>query len=299
MPADTFRYPDTERSAVLVTDTVYADVSSWQAPLDDSYPYPMVAFRDDFGAGIDTDAHANWTWASQSKRIQAVIAYVVFKPGQGRAIFGRVTASLGPAHPKLAVMIDMESGAEFAGPGNHSAEANELAELLAGWLGDRRRVLGYANHGDWASCWPSAPSWMKRVTADYGTTDPGSWGWQYYGGVADNPSPAGLPRSCPPFGSNVDLNVIHQPIGAILADLGLTETPTQLEEDDDMPMVITVDPKTCAPKVKGAERWPGVFLLSGTKLSHIATTADVAALTKAGCKSATLSLSTYKNLGGK
>jgi len=155
----------------------------------------------------------------------------VFRPGQGHAIFDRVKTFFGGKAPaKLAVMIDMESGDQFAGPGDHSSGANELAELFAIWLGSRKRVIGYANGGDWANNWPTRPSWLKRFTAAYGTHDPGTFGWQYYGATSD-PTLTGYPRSCPPFGSNVDMNVIHQPIGDIVTAFGLTKeftmTPTE------------------------------------------------------------------------
>lgn len=205
-----------------MTDTFFCDISYFQVPVDNNYPHPILSFRLDWGSGIDNNARANWAYCEGSTRIKVAIAYVVFKPGQAHAIFDRVKAFFGGKAPaKLTVMVDMESGSQFAGPGNHSTEANELVELFAIWLGSRKRVLGYANHYDWQSNWPAAPAWLKRFTAAYGTTDPGTFGWQYYGGVATNPSPPGYPRQCAPFGSNVDLNVIHQPIGDILAALGL------------------------------------------------------------------------------
>jgi hypothetical protein len=150
----------------------------------------------------------------------------VFKPGQVNATMKRLVDFFGQSAPhKLVVMIDMESGSGFAGPGDHSVGANALANALAVWLGDKRRVLGYANGNDWSLCWSFAPAWMKRVQASYGTQDPGAYAWQYYGGDARWPSPAGYPRSCPPFGANVDMNVIHKPIAQIAADFGLAPTP--------------------------------------------------------------------------
>lgn len=208
-----------------MTDTFFADVSSWQRVVDNSYPHPVLSFRVDHGGAIDSNAHANWQHIASSPSIKVGIAYVVFKPGQGHAILERVKAFFGDKPPaKLAVMIDMESGSDFAGPGNHSAEASQLAENLAAYLGSDKRVLGYANGYDWAKNWPTRPSWLKRVVASYGSQDPGAFQWQYYGGASNYASPSGYPRSCPPFGSNVDMNVIHHSISEIEQLLGLNGT---------------------------------------------------------------------------
>lgn len=205
-----------------MTDTFFADISSWQVPVNDSYPYPVLSFRVDFGGGIDPNARANWEFVRDTPRMLVGIGYVVFKPGQGPAILARVKQFFGtPAPAKLVVMIDMESGSGFAGPGNHSIEANRLAIGLADWLGSTARVTGYANGGDWANNWPVRPPWLKRTVASYGTQDPGAFQWQYYGGMS-YPTPAGFPRSCPPFGSNVDMNVIHHPADALPGLFGLT-----------------------------------------------------------------------------
>jgi hypothetical protein len=209
----------------LMTDTFFVDISRWQSPVTSAYPYPILSFRADSGGSTDGNAAANWAYCKASAGIKVAIGYVVFIPGKRAAILQRVRNLFGPAPGKLVLMIDMESGTGFAGPGDHSTEANALLNDFAGYLGSRDRVIGYANSSDWSHGWPAAPSWLKRITAAYGTRDPGTFGWQYYGGVATYPSPAGYPRSCPPFGSNVDMNVIHQPIADIVAALGLGTTP--------------------------------------------------------------------------
>jgi hypothetical protein len=201
--------------------TFYADVSEFQNVVDGSYPYPVFAFRLDNGGRIDYHAVENWDHAKADPRIQVVIAYVVFQPGHRAQILDRVKRFFGPHAPaKLVLMIDMESGAQFAGPGNHSSEANSLALDFAAYLGTPKRVLGYANQYDFRSCWPSRPGWLKLVTASYGASNPGTFGWQFYGGVP-NPHPAGYPTSCHPFGSQVDLNAIQLPIDSIITELGL------------------------------------------------------------------------------
>jgi len=204
-----------------MASTFWADISSWQRPVDASYPYPVLAFRVDWGGGIDDNARANWSHIAASSAIKAGIGYVVYKPGQSDAIAARVRGLFGTSCPgKLAFMVDMESGADFAGPGNHSTDANRLTQLLADYAGNPARVIGYANGGDWASCWPTRPAWLKRVVASYGTQNPGGWAWQFYGGM-NYPTPAGYPRSCKPFGTSVDLNVCLKPLADVLADLGI------------------------------------------------------------------------------
>jgi hypothetical protein len=211
-----------------VSDSFFADVSSWQPPVDSTYPFPVLSFRIDWGGGIDDNAAKNWAYVRDHDRMRCGIGYVVFKAGQADAIFNRVKGFFGGKAPaKLVVMIDMESGGEFAGGGDHSAGANHLAALFAGWLGDPARVIGYANRFDWQQCWPNPPAWLKRITAAYSTLDPGTFGWQYYGGVATNPSPTGYPRSCPPFGSNVDMNVIHRSLSDVLAAFGFVTPPKE------------------------------------------------------------------------
>lgn len=206
-----------------MTDTFYADWSKYQTVVTDEYPCSIAAFRADSGYDVDPHAEANWAFCQHSPKIQLVIAYVVFIPGAGAEILGRLKHLFGAHAPaKLAVMIDMESGSGFAGPGNHSVQGQALADSLASWLGGKKRVCGYANHYDWATNWPTRAPWLKRVTASYGSDDPGTYGWQYSGGTA-TPAPVGYPRSCPPFGSAVDMNVIHKPIEDILTDFGITQ----------------------------------------------------------------------------
>lgn len=205
-----------------MTNVYFADVSKYQAEADASYPYPILAFRAD--SGYETDAHAvaNWNFCKSSPKIQVAIAYLVFIPGQNAAVMQRVKTLFGQTcPPKLVLEVDMESGAGFAGPGDHSAEANALVDLADAYTGSPKRELEYGNKYDQASDWAKAPTWLKRITAAYSSTDPKTFGWQYSGGTGNNPVPAGYPVRCPPFGTAVDMNVIHLPIGDIVIALGL------------------------------------------------------------------------------
>jgi hypothetical protein len=205
--------------------TVWADVSKWQSLVDATYKEPMLMFRGDSGEATDSNASQNWSRCEARDDIQVIGAYCVEKPGEEVAIVNRMKNTFG-AHPdpeRFFAMEDMESATAFAGPGNHSDAGNKLAELLAEWLGNPLRVAAYANHYDYVENWPGIADWLKprMITAAYTAAWPGTWAQQYYGGM-NYPTPAGLPRSISPWGSNVDLNYTKRSIDQIKADLGLT-----------------------------------------------------------------------------
>lgn len=224
---------------------IYADISEFQPPLDSSYPYPAISCRVDNGSRLDNHIGVNWARASIDPNIRVFLGYVVFMPGQLSGVLARVKQVFGQRCPgKLVLRVDMESGAQFAGPGDHSAEANQWVAAFAAYTATAQREDGYANGGDWASQWSGHPATLKRSLADY--TDqlpPGWYSYQYYGGI-DYPTPPGLPRSCPPFGAWVDLNVTYRTIGQMVSDYGLgapapgPTPPTPVtEDDDDMKMI--------------------------------------------------------------
>lgn len=183
----------------------WADISEFQRVVTSAYPYQQLAIRLDTGGRLDNNAKANHSaWLRMNRG--ALIGYVVFIPGQSRAILRRIQNAFGRQLEGIAPMTDMESGAGFAGGGNHSREANDFQDALAEATGSRAREIGYANASDWATNWPSRPSWMKRVIASYGSQLHNDFfGHQFYGGL-DYPVPSGFPRACAPFGSWVDLN---------------------------------------------------------------------------------------------
>jgi|SRR5882757_774050 len=213
--------------------TFFADISIFQPLVNDSYPYPVLGFRADSGNSTDSNATGNWRYSdSHPDHIRVVIAYVVFKPGQSDAIFKRLKNLFGShCPPQVVPEIDMESGPGFAGPGNHSSEANSFIATLAAWAGEQKQTQGYANQPDWAGSWPSHPSWMKRRLANYGSNPlkPGYYGVQYYGALP-YPSPAGWPRTCAPFGSYVDMNMIPRTITQIEADYGIGEDVSTVDD---------------------------------------------------------------------
>jgi len=209
--------------------TFFADVSVYQPLVNGSYPYPVLGFRADSGNSTDGHAAGNWAYCdSHPDHIRVVIPYVIFKPGQSGAIFKRLRNVFGAqCPPQVVPEIDMESGAGFAGPGNHSSEANSFIATLAAWAGEQKQTQGYANQPDWSGNWPTPPAWMKKRLAAYNTSPipAGFYSKQYYGALP-YPSPAGWPRTCAPFGSYVDMNMTPRTITQIEADYGITGTET-------------------------------------------------------------------------
>lgn len=201
----------------------FADVSEFQRVINSRYPYPIISFRADNGHRTDYNAGANWRYIRSSAKIKIAIAYVVFMPGQLAPVMDRVKRLLGATCPrKIVIMVDMESGSGFAGPGNHSHEANTWMNAFAAYTGSHAQVIAYANRYDFNSNWPQIVGWAKKVTASYGTYDPGTYAWQYFGGMVLYPSPSGFPRSVTPFGTWVDLNVIKRPIRKVMRDFGIS-----------------------------------------------------------------------------
>jgi hypothetical protein len=240
---------DTEHVAVALTAhplfaaaanrVFFADTSTYQPFYDSTYPHPVASFRADTGYRADSKAAGNWQVISrliESGKVRVVIAYVVYIPGNNQGILTRVRELFGQSCPdRLCFRVDVESGPGFAGPGNHSTGANQLAGMLADYAGSWARVEAYANRSDYQSGWPQIDGRLKKCTASYSTNDPSPYSWQYYGALP-YPSPVGYPRSCPPFGSYVDMNVINRGIDQIERDYGVQATPAPepIVEGDDV-----------------------------------------------------------------
>lgn len=188
-------------------DTLYADVSEFQPPLNDLYPYRVVCFRSNDGTYRDGNFGQNYRWAAaaaDSGKIAFFIVYCYWRPDWSAtvaAMTGMVEAAGGP-HAKMAVMLDVESGGNPGG--DQSDGINRAYWALAGWLGDRARVIGYCNRADLASMWQTRPDGLRLVGAGYGVDPglPGQVAHQYTDGTGYG---GGLPEGCPPFG-NCDMN---------------------------------------------------------------------------------------------
>lgn len=187
-------------------DTLFADVSEWQRPVDDSYPYRVLTIRSNDGTYRDKDWAANYAWcraAADSGKLAFFIVYFVWRPDSVRDTLATLKSQIGQPHPRMAIMLDVESWGGQIG-GDQSAGINAAFEDIAAWLGDRRRVIGYGNIGDLNALWPNKPAGVRLVVAAYGSNPdyPGKIAHQYTDGQGHGD---GLPEGAPPFG-NCDMN---------------------------------------------------------------------------------------------
>jgi Peptidase family M23 len=157
-------------AAVPVTDTLYADVSEWQRPVDDSYPYRVIAIRSNDGTYRDKNWASNYTWCKRRCDENALVFFIVYFVWRQnwQQTVDTLKNRVGQPHPRMAVMIDVES---WQGQiiGNQSDGLNKAYRAVADWLGDRRRVIAYGNRGDLNSLWPYKPVGLRIVLASYGS----------------------------------------------------------------------------------------------------------------------------------
>jgi hypothetical protein len=181
-----------------VTDTLFADVSEFQVPVDDSYPYPFLSIRSNDGTHRDSNFWDNYQWccaAADSGRITGFIVYYYWRPG-GTGLTTHRTM-VGTPHPKMATMIDLESGGNPGG--DQSNQLNDEYASLASWLGNPARVCAYANRSDYDNMWRDPPAELRWVGAGYGRNPnlPMQFAHQYTDGQGYG---NGLPEGAPPFG---------------------------------------------------------------------------------------------------
>jgi hypothetical protein len=248
--------------AVTVTapqpsDTLFADVSEFQTPVDDSYwqatftagngvsgPFRWLSIRSNDGDHQDANFPTNYARAVQALndgRADGLIVYYYWRPGETGldTHMSMVTAAGGP-HPHMVSMMDIESGGNPSGDESTVLD-DEYAKLQA-WLGNPDRVIGYANLGDERTMWQFKPQHVPFILAGYGSnpTDPGVFkiAHQYTDGTGYGAA-SGLPDGAPPFGK-CDMNSADGFTSAQLAlALGITTTnatpppapPLQITED--------------------------------------------------------------------
>jgi hypothetical protein len=182
-------------------DVLWSDVSEWQVPVDDSYPFEVLAIRSNDGTYRDKDFAANYAWAKRalaSGQLRALIIYMVYRPNWQDTL-ATTKAMVGTPGPQVAFMIDVESwGGQIKG--DQSADVNALFRGLATWVGNPARVIGYGNVGDLNALWPTKPPGIRFIVAGYGSNPdyPGKLGHQFSNGVID-----AIPVA--PFGA-ADLN---------------------------------------------------------------------------------------------
>jgi len=188
-------------------DTLFADVSEFQMSVDDSYPYEVLSIRVCDGTYQDHHFAQNYAWMRKALddgrlTMGIVYSYVRTNADQTAATVKSMIDANGGLHPKVVLMLDVESGGNPAGDGSSWVDA--LYTDLVAYAGDPRRVIGYGNKGDLNSIWLTKPSGIRLIVAGYGSDPhyPGEIAHQYtdgggYGG--------GLPEGCSPFG-NCDMN---------------------------------------------------------------------------------------------
>lgn len=209
-----------------VTDTLFADVSEFQVPVTDAYTsagYQVLSIRSNDGTYRDHNFSHNYRWCVQAVndgRLKFFIVYAYWRPNwqaTAQVMQDMVTAEGGP-HPQMVAMLDVESGGNPGG--DQSDPINRSYWQLANWLGNPRRVIGYANRSDFNSMWPTRPDGLRVIGAGYGSNPnlPGQVAHQYTDGQGYG---GGLPEGAPPFG-NCDMNSADGlSVGAFAAACGL------------------------------------------------------------------------------
>ncbi len=188
-------------------DTIYADVSEWQVPVDDRYPYRVICIRANDGTHRDLNWGINYPWCtrrSDQGALDFFIVYFVWRPNWAQTV-DTLKDMVGVPHPRMAVMIDVENW-DGQITGNQSAGINAAFRSVAEWLGSPARVIGYGNVSDLNRLWPDKPKGVRLVVAAYGSNPdyPGKVAHQYTNGTGFGNGTT-LPDGCPPFG-NCDMN---------------------------------------------------------------------------------------------
>lgn len=67
-----------------MTDTQRADISEFQVPVNDSYPYNFICIRSNDGNHIDSHIQGNLSWCKSrraSGKLWGFIVYYFYRPG--------------------------------------------------------------------------------------------------------------------------------------------------------------------------------------------------------------------------
>ena len=191
-----------------MTDTLFADVSYFQVPVDDSYPYPILSIRSNDGTFRDPRFAQNYAWVRRSLdsgRLRVGIVYCYVRPNwlETANTLRDMIDSSGGLHPRVVLMLDVESGGNPPGDGSDWINRT-YANLVEYTGGNARRVIGYANAADFFGLWRTRPPGLQVIGAGYGSNPnlPGQIAHQYTDGSGYG---GGLPEGAPPFG-NCDMN---------------------------------------------------------------------------------------------
>jgi len=190
-----------------MTDTLFADVSYFQVPVDDSYPYQVLSIRVSDGTFRDPNFAQNYRWMCSridSGKLVFGIVYTYNRPNwldNANTVKDMINAN-GGLHPRVALMLDVE---RFENPpGDGSDWINRCYWNLADWVGNPKRIIGYANREDYFNLWVTKPDGLRVIGAGYPVDPklPGQLAHQYTDGRGFG---LPLPQGCPPFG-NCDMN---------------------------------------------------------------------------------------------
>lgn len=210
-----------------MADIFWADVSEFQTPVSNAYPYDVLAIRSNDGTYQDHKFAQNYAWmraALDSGRLKVGIVYAYLRPNWQDTVNtmqAQINAN-GGLHPKVVLMLDVESGGNPGGDG--SDWINRTYWALADWAGDPKRVIGYANAGDFNSMWRTRPDGLRIIGAGYGSNPnlPGQIGHQYTDGTYG--AGQGLPMGAAPFG-NCDMNTAAMTSDDFATACGIGATP--------------------------------------------------------------------------
>lgn len=233
----------------LVADTLWSDVSEYQVPVTDKYPYQVLCIRSNDGTYYDKKFAGNYGWschALDSGRLRALIIYMVYRPNWQQTL-DTTKAMVGVPHPHTAFMIDVESwGGQITG--DNSDHINRLFWGLADWVGSTTRVIGYGNVGDLDTLWPTKPAGVRLIVAAYGSNPnySGKLGHQFTNGIIDA-------LEVPPFG-HADVNSADgYDIDSFCAAIGISNKPIITASGEDMTWRLE---RTPLPAGRTLEDWP-------------------------------------------
>lgn len=191
-----------------MADTLFADVSEFQAAVNDSYTnagFRFVSIRSNDGTYRDHKFAQNYEWccaAADAGKITGFIVYYYWRTNWTG--YNTHVDMVGTPHPKMVTMIDVESGGNPVQDWTSQLNA-EHASLVAWHGGDPRRVIAYANSYDRNTMWRNPPGSLRWIGAGYGQNPNmgNQIAHQYTDGVVGGGQ--GLPMGAPPFG-NCDMN---------------------------------------------------------------------------------------------
>ena len=176
-----------------MTDTLFADISEFQVPVDDHYPYKFLSIRSNDGTYRDKHFAQNYAWAKTaltSGRLTGLIVYFVWRTNWQECGEPPTRVCAADNHiPSRRRMIHVESW-EGQIKGDQSKDINAARDELVKWYGgDKRRVIGYGNSGDLTSA-VAEPAATFRLVRSQATDSNPSFPYKLAHQFADNYSTA-------------------------------------------------------------------------------------------------------------